>query len=146
MDEVQLELIPPTPLGEGKQASLPERLPPIGQSLLGLLGRDDFLQLVQSFGGENLYVAQSADRSQIAEHLSPEGLERLVAEYGGTHIRVPRLRRRGRRRGLSLEALQRRNAAIVEQWGRSSVRALVEQFGLTEQRLFEIYRQAREET
>ena len=116
----------------------PEWLSPLARELIEVLGYEDFLGLWRGFRGENLYVAQEAERSQIAAHVSAAGMARLIKRSGGTYIRVPLGRRA--RKPSSVAALRQRNARIRELWGSVPVRTLIRRFDLTEQRLFEIWR------
>ncbi|RUU46476.1 MAG: hypothetical protein EOQ98_19350 [Mesorhizobium sp.] len=57
--------------------------------LLGLLGKDDFLRLVEAFGGTRLYVPRSGDTTAIAKQLGIAAANRLGNRYSGTYLRVP---------------------------------------------------------
>lgn len=78
--------------------------------LLHLLGAEDFLKLVERYGGTRLYVS-GAGRS-LSRALGRAGAQALASRYQGSYIRVPLARsfraRTYRESGLSNAEIARR--------------------------------------
>ncbi|SDA39340.1 hypothetical protein [Mesorhizobium qingshengii] len=82
--------------------------------LLGLLGADDFLRLVEAFGGTRLYVPRSGDTTEIAKHLGTAVATKLGNRYSGTYLRVPLAREQ---RARHYRGIGHSNADIARRLG-----------------------------
>lgn len=82
--------------------------------LLGLLGKDDFLRLVEAFGGTRLYVPRSGDTTDIAKHLGTDVATKLGIRYSGTYLRVPLAREQ---RARHYRGIGHSNADIARRLG-----------------------------
>ena len=61
----------------------------LSEDLRELLGDEDFLALVETFGGDRLYIPKSAEGTIVSAALGGEAAARLAARYGGDYPRIP---------------------------------------------------------
>jgi len=84
-------------------------LPPVGRELLGLLGADDLLRLVNKFKGQKLWIPKRATHNHsLTDTISGANLERLCRRFGDSYLDVPQCQR---------AMLEMRNAALIEDYG-----------------------------
>ena len=57
--------------------------------LIELLGAEDFIRLVEAYGGERRYVPKSETGTEIAGKLGEEVARRLSKRFGGDEISIP---------------------------------------------------------
>lgn len=57
--------------------------------LIALLGAEDFICLVEAYGGERRYVPKSETGTEIAGKLGKEVAARLAKRFGGDEISIP---------------------------------------------------------
>jgi hypothetical protein len=67
----------------------PERNEELTEELLGALGFDGFVRLVEAHGGIRLYVPQAPDASLLTQDIGLDNTSRLCKEFGRSYIRVP---------------------------------------------------------
>ncbi|RFC63621.1 hypothetical protein DYI37_11490 [Fulvimarina endophytica] len=61
----------------------------LSEDLRELLGDEDFLKLVENFGGDRLYVPQSVTETKVSNALGEEAAAKLAKRYGGDYPRIP---------------------------------------------------------
>ena len=57
--------------------------------LIELLGPQDFIRLVEAYGGERRYIPKSETGTEIAGKLGEEVASRLAKRFGGDEISIP---------------------------------------------------------
>lgn len=82
--------------------------------LQSLLGMQDFLRLVEAYGGTRLYLRSRSDAEDLVAALSPDGAAALRRRYSGSYIRVP-LAREARARQYRADGMS--NAQIARRLG-----------------------------
>jgi DNA-binding NarL/FixJ family response regulator len=100
-------------------------------AIIACIGIEAAERLIAECGGSRVYVPTSPGaQSNLAKIIPPEGLAKLVAEFGGTVLHVTRAEdiERGRRNSEVIEA--RRNGATARQ--------ICKRFGLTERTVYRI--------
>jgi len=103
-----------------------------------LLGPDDYLVLVEKYGGIRLFIPKNIERSQLKHVLDSHNLARLSDCYGGNYIKIPldRTFRAGRYRGQG-----KSNARIARKLGitESAVERLFARVGRHDPRQIELF-------
>lgn len=82
--------------------------------LLRLLGPDDFLRLVEAYGGIRLFVPSGNERTDLIGAIGEEAALKLSDRWGGFHIRVPLAREF---RARHYRAIGMSNAQIARRLG-----------------------------
>ena len=78
--------------------------------LIELLGPQDFIRLVEAYGGERRYIPKSETGTEIAGKLGEEVASRLAKRFGGDEISIP-LARAFRARHYRADRLNNREIA-----------------------------------
>lgn len=61
----------------------------LSADLLEILGEADFLQLVERYGGQRLYVPAGDEDTAVVRALGRKAARLLAASYGRTYLRIP---------------------------------------------------------
>ncbi len=61
----------------------------LSSELFNLLGKEDFLRLVEAFGGSRLYVPASEQGTALSKRLGGQAAAKLARSYAKTYVRVP---------------------------------------------------------
>jgi len=59
------------------------------QDLVELLGEENFIRLVEHYGGQSCYIADRAEKSFMTSVLGEDIMKVLAYYYGGTPLKVP---------------------------------------------------------
>jgi len=57
--------------------------------LVELLGEENFIRLIEAYGGVGQYIAHDPDKSEMTAVLGRDVMKILAYYYGGTPLRVP---------------------------------------------------------
>lgn len=115
----------------------PRLLPPQLRELVRLIGLAHTLRLVEARGGAPLYVGLSVEGAGVLRELLPaEAVAALVAHYAGHTLRLPK---------PDKILQQLRDRAIRAARGAATKRELATLYGLTTERVRQIWREGEAE-
>lgn len=66
------------------------QLPGSLQALIECIGVEQAYRLTCLYGGRPKYIPKHAQRTSLAEHLAPEALAKLIKQYAGVALEIPK--------------------------------------------------------
>ncbi len=95
--------------------------------LLALVGPDSFLKLVESYGGNRIYVPHGARQDfdyDLSQKIGSEAAEKMMREYPGLQLRIP-LAREFRVKRYNEDGLSNGEIAVRMVMSRSGVERII---------------------
>ena len=110
-------------------------LPPFFMHELGgVISMRGLLCLVNNFGGEHLYIPQTASRARkLAGVLSPNDYKALCARYGGNVLKVPM--------AAKLKKLKRDKEIVAMKRAGASHLSIAKKFGIRDRTVYRILKE-----